>query len=568
MIKEKAFVLWESGDHEVAIEQLQGCLPCRMEDEFEVRKTLCKWLDICERYEEIKDHATKCLQHESSDVEVLSYQARACYKTRMYKDALFSIQTLASHGIQNIQLLTYMEDSYKQIGDLKSALQTCNAILSEDPDMKSILHEKALLLVAMKRFQDAHTAFKKYWEISGMKEWKDMVVFESLLEKIGQKEERLECLFEMMRIRPQNVEIARKLAKLLCDSGKTKESIELYEKLLDRIDKQEVPATPSDVVDVLKCLGRHYESIGNSNRALLMYERLLLVDKLSSETWYRRGRIQYDKNMFHEASESFSEAIKIDDRHAKAHYHRGMTLIRLERLEDAVRELDACLSHDINMADAWFQKSLLLTTLDRLSEAVSSWTNYLKLCPSDASAWCNQGVCFLKMDQPKGAVLCFDECLSYAPSHEFAMYNKCVALWMDGTLAESLDCFDAYLEMCKEDAHAWINRGIVLGELNRLDDADASYRTGLSLDPYNSMGWYNLGVCETKRSRHAEAALCFDRSVELDGTVPMSWASRGAAYAAMGNSDEARRSFERLKELDPNHAWAKVFFQDGELPVM
>jgi Flp pilus assembly protein TadD len=219
---------------------------------------------------------------------------------------------------------------------------------------------------------------------------------------------------------------------------------------------QEAVATAGTPVNQLSASAVDVESIDNLfqeaavlhegkfyEKALDVYDQLLLLSPLESSAWYNRGLVLKALGRLEEAVESYCRACQISPAHVKAWYNRGNLLRVLERGEEALLCFDQVIQLDSNHASAWYNRGVVLhKLLWQPEDAISSYDRALAIKPDHAEAWNNRGVALHSIGRLSESLSSYDRAIKFDFVNPKYHWNKGLLKLLQGDYEEGWRLFE------------------------------------------------------------------------------------------------------------------------------
>ncbi len=120
--------------------------------------------------------------------------------------------------------------------------------------------------------------------------------------------------------------------------------------------------------DALHFLGVINSQNKNSQAAVDLIDKAILINPNVAAAYINRGNAQQELMQWHAAVESYDKAIRIKPASAEAYYNRGVALKELKQLVSAIASFDKAIFIKPTLADAYWNKSLALLLAGKFSE--------------------------------------------------------------------------------------------------------------------------------------------------------------------------------------------------------
>lgn len=274
---------------------------------------------------------------------------------------------------------------------------------------------------------------------------------------------------------------------------------------LARQHKERQPCLPSSCPDrlreiILTCLAKeptHRYAYFHQIREQLgeVYQRLTgeaapppAEAKAPGAAEFRcRGRLFCEIGESEEAVVSFDRALQIDALDAPTWLEKGSALAELPgRLADALACVERSLELNPGSAAAWAGRSMLLRGAGSHVEAYSASERALALDRFLAKAWVAKGAALGAVGEHDEALACYDQALELEPELQPAWECRASTLTSMGRAEAAIESWEFVLELNPDCSTAWIARGFLLKELGRLVDALLCFKQARELGCSNA----------------------------------------------------------------------------------
>ena len=331
----------------------------------------------------------------------------------------------------------------------------------------------------------------------------------------------------------------------LHQSGRVKEAINLYEKLLPR---------QKNNFQLLYLLGSANLQNGQHEQAIVHLQRSLALNPKNPSAHNNTGIAFKNLKRLEQALASYDKAITLKPDYADAHYNRGVVLQDLNRQEEALASYNKAIALKPDYADAFNNRGNVLKFLKRLDEALASYDRAIVLKPDYADAYCNRGNALKFLKRLDEALASYDKAIALKPEYSDAHYCRAVVLQDLKRLDEALASYDQAIALKPDMFKAHYNRGYVLEDLKRPDEALVSYDQSIILKPDYADAFNNRGNVLRVLKRPDEALASYDRAIALKPDYADAFHNRGNALQDLKRPDEALASYDQAIALKPDYA--------------
>jgi len=243
--------------------------------------------------------------------------------------------------------------------------------------------------------------------------------------------------------------------------------------------------------------------------------------------YYSAGAKKYDANLYDEAIENYSLAIKSDPLYAQAYLWRGHSKYATKKFDDAIHDYSKTIQLSPGDAEAYYYRGNAKYTLEKYNEAITDFTLTIKYEPKHGKAFYYRG-------------------LSYY------FLNKYGAALDDLTTAAAIT----------PDANTYYWLGNSQYGLEEYTLAIEHFNRSLELDPnfssayiYKAHSLYNLG-------QYANALPVYSKTIELDDKSAEAYFWRGRTYERLNRISEAKKDVKKAIALDGEKESYKTFEQE------
>jgi tetratricopeptide (TPR) repeat protein/serine/threonine protein kinase len=311
-----------------------------------------------------------------------------------------------------------------------------------------------------------------------------------------------------------------------------------------------------DHAHVYYCRGNAYRKLGQWEKAIADYSEAIKLEPKHASAWGGRGAVYCDRlGQPAQAVDDFSEAIKLAPKDAQAWANRGFAYFKLGKLDKAVDDCSEAIKLDSKDAHAWNNRGLAYADLRQWDKAVADFSQAIELDSKHAHAWSNRGAVYCDhLGQPAKAVDDFSEAIKLNPKFAEYWYNRGNAYRRLGELDNAAADYSKAIELDSKNAEAWNNRGLAYADLRQWDKAVADYSQAIELDSKHAEAWFNRGVANADLRQWDKAVADYSQAIELDSKHAKAWSNRGFANAKLGQLDKAIADFSQAVKLDQKHA--------------
>lgn len=456
--------------------------------------------------------------------------------------------------VRNAQTLALLAGIYAGASQAERALSLYDRAIAVDPHRSDSYFSQGVLLVNLKRLEEAERAFRR-----GIEHAQDSPLGYYYLGRIGieaKQPERAVTHFERaISINPSFEPAYTALASVYESQENWSKAAAVFRKYLEEVSPQSKEARHhlvrlyiSDkayaeaLAEVDKILRQDPEDLDARLRAGLIYAEMKeypraiaeLKTILASRPTELRvrdylGLIYEEIKDYESAFRAYEHNLKLQPAYVDGHLHMGFLLYRLKRYEDAIGHLTEAINLNPKKADAHLLLGLTYLQTEKYGVATKAFENGIQYNPENADLYFNLGTAYDKLHRFDDLVRAMETTLRLNPKH-----------------ADALN----YL------GYSYAERGI------KIEEALALIQRALTLKPNNGYYVDSLGWALFKLGRHDEALAEIQRAATLVGDDPVIFEHLGEIFLVQNRLQEAREAWLRSLELDPSNVKLIERFRD------
>ena len=258
-----------------------------------------------------------------------------------------------------------------------------------------------------------------------------------------------------------------------------------YSKAIDQLTKI-LKARPTEL-KVRDYLGFLYEESKDTKKAIETYTFNVQLEPSYFEGHLLLGLLFYRLKQFPEAIEHLNKAITINPKQPEAHIVLGLTYFQQDQFDDAARALEEGISQNPKSADLYFNLGTVYDKLNRFDDVVRVMETAIKLDPHHADALNYLGYSYaergVKIDQ---ALSLTKRAVALKPSNGYYIDSLAWALFKSGSLTEALTEMKRAVALAGDDPVLYEHLGDIYAKQRNLSAARESWLHALELDPSNN----------------------------------------------------------------------------------
>ncbi len=226
------------------------------------------------------------------------------------------------------------------------------------------------------------------------------------------------------------------------------------------------------------------------------------------------GRVLLMANRPEEATEAFSQALRLAPNHIEALRLLVRTAARQGRFQRGIRACKTFLKAEPQSAQAWHLLGRLHFLADHLNEAQMAFARATKLNPQDPAPLLDLGSLFIRRHRHDRAISCLEKVIALDPDHPQANNNLAWALAeANSDLEKAKRLAVKATTLAPQDPSALDTLGWVCYKRREYDEAITALERSLRLRPDSATTHYHLAVAlcaagkPAEGSKHLRAAL-------------------------------------------------------------
>ena len=148
------------------------------------------------------------------------------------------------------------------------------------------------------------------------------------------------------------------------------------------------------------------------------------------ESWFELGLKQASLGDLEKAIASWDKVLEFNPELAEVWHNRGSALGRMGKYEESVISFDRALEIEPSHYQAWNDRAHALYLMEKWQEAVDSWNKAISIMPNNHQFWYNRGCALEKLNLLEEAITSHEKALEIQPDFEPAK-SKYLSLLTD-----------------------------------------------------------------------------------------------------------------------------------------
>ena len=486
------------------------------------------------------------LRSDPSSVYIKSRLAVLYFSLGEVTHAVDIADQLALAGSRDGQLHVLMAGIYAKAGQNEKALGMYDRAIELDRDQSEAYFSKGVLLVNLKRVDEAERAFEQ-----GIERSKDSPIGYYYLGRIEieakQFDRAIRHLDQAIQINPHFEPAYMALAALYETQQDRPGAIRIYRKYLQVINPQSK--------EMRHHLIRLYLQERAYHDALGELDTLLREDPDDLDAQLRVGLVYGELKEYPKAIAQLTKVLSVRPAELRVRDYLGLMYEEVKEYDKAIEAYQANLKVQPTYTDGHLHLGFLYYRLKQSAEAIPHLIEVVKQNPKQSDAHLLLGLTYLQSEQYALASQAFEEGIRYNPANPDLHFNL-------GTVYDKLNRFDDVVRAMEsalklDPKHAdtlnylgysYADRGIKIPEAVELT------QRAVSLKPDNGYYVDSLAWALFKMGRLDDAKAEITRAATLVKDDPVIYEHLGEIYLKQNLSQEAKEAWLHSLELDPSNA--------------
>jgi tetratricopeptide (TPR) repeat protein/Tol biopolymer transport system component len=219
--------------------------------------------------------------------------------------------------------------------------------------------------------------------------------------------------------------------------------------------------------------GEIHQNTGDDQDAFEDFDAAVKRFPDNSESYYKRGRIFFQRNQYTEALKDLNQALDLK-KDINYFVTRGIIKIKMGDNQSAIKDLDDALKIDSTDTNANSYLGIAYTQIEKIDLAIPYLKKAVRLNPEDYYSSYYLGLDYFEKGQFKEAELAFNSAIRYctAPKLFPLMYEmRGNTLAKLGNFDAAITDFDSAIKYAQNDPSSYYEKGKVLLEMRRDQEA-------------------------------------------------------------------------------------------------
>ena len=178
--------------------------------------------------------------------------------------------------------------------------------------------------------------------------------------------------------------------------------------------------------------GIAYSDIGQYDRALEDYNKVIAMNPYYSRAYNNRGVVYSRQGLYDMAIEDFSKAIDLKPNFFDAYNNRGVAFDKAGRFEKAMEDFQKALVLNPGFERTYINRGVAYQRAGMLDKAIEDFNTALSINPRSENAYNNRGICFFKKGDLDRAIEEYTKAIAINPYSQEAYYNRGLSYYRKG----------------------------------------------------------------------------------------------------------------------------------------
>jgi tetratricopeptide (TPR) repeat protein len=356
----------------------------------------CVKLERGDFSEAVEDLST-VLQHRPQDLNALFNRGICRLRLTRYAEAREDFSAFLQQRADDAEALSYRGRCHLELEHVEEALVDFDRALHIDATLASAAFHRGRAFQSLKKWRTAICDYDKTLRLSS--EYDDVYFNRAWCKgKVGDHPGAAQDYDSYLKIHPDDVESYVYRGNRYFDMGDYKRAVEDYGKATsleqhaerkyhallaeaEELKQFEQRGSAEDLADLFSKIGRNRLDAGETNTAMIWFNRAIDADKSYVEAWRGRGMARCRLEQFHGAILDCSQALQLDPENSQIWCDLGMTRQKLDRHEEAIAGFSRAIELNAGEADAYLNRAFSRQTLGDRQGALLNLQRAFELRP-------------------------------------------------------------------------------------------------------------------------------------------------------------------------------------------
>ncbi len=364
-------------------------------------------------------------------------------------------------------------------------------------------------------------------------------------------------LRKAIELNPQDPAVRYNLSLLHLKRGKKQEALE---------ELQRAEKLGRDNIQLLEGIGEAYSSLGDYNKSIGVYEKILEGNRQNIAILSRVGELYYKQGRLENALNSFKKITQVEPtgENARVSYlNMGNIFDDLGKFDDAIKAYKSALAIKPLDDQTYYNMGIAYLNAKKPELAITAWKKALELNPNNLKAQLSMGDFYLKKGHRDMAEKTYQDIIQKWKDNEEALFKLGTIYQRENNYRDAENAYRQIIALNKKSdftKNAYVNLAMILaGQSKSEADQDSSInliKKALLISPGDSDALMALGIVYAKKNIHEKAIETFYqviKSTRDNAKIGESYNNIGKSYYKLKKYSKAIEAFTRGVEASPTN---------------
>jgi len=332
--------------------------------------------------------------------------------------------------------------------------------------------------------------------------------------QMGQHDESVRLLSEVVDARPDWEEAHNNLAVALQQAGRITDAIKHYEKAIE---------LNPDFVEPYSNISYGLQLSNRYDYALEMLDKAIALDSNRRDSWVNKGHVLTALDRKEEARIAATKGLELLGTEIESIKEVAALLIKLEMWEETVHLFETCIELYPDYASGY---NMLASAIERTMTPFNR----------------NEGL--------KRMLELIDKSVEIDPEFLDGLVNRANILHKLRRTPEAMAVYDSILDRIQDRFDGMNNYGAILQDVHDYEGAIDCCRRAIAIEGKYAEPYYNWGSCLHRQGRLEEARVKYIEALERNPDHIDSHSALSLLYLTLGRYEEGWKEYEWRKQTD------------------